>query len=96
MSHIWVLFAIRLYATGCYQRPVGEQWSISMSQPSISRCIHRVTDAINKNIFWQWLQFLMTPQARQFAREQFQNAPQPFEGAIGAIDCSHVAIIALT
>lgn len=36
----------------------------------------------------------MTPEAKQLAREQFQNAPQPFEGAIGAIDCTHVAIIA--
>ncbi|XP_024873458.1 putative nuclease HARBI1 [Temnothorax curvispinosus] len=89
-----VLSAIRLYATGCYQRPVGEQWGISMSQPSISRCIHRVTDAINENIFRQWVQFSMTPEARWFAREQFQNAPQPFEGAIGAIDCTHVAILA--
>lgn len=89
-----VLSAIRVYATGCYQRPVGEQWDISMSQPSISRCLHRVTDAINENIFRQWVQFPMTLQARQFAREQFRNAPQPFEGVIGAIDCTHVAIIA--
>ncbi|CAL1672157.1 unnamed protein product [Lasius platythorax] len=89
-----VLSAIRLYATGYYQRPVGEQWDISMSQSSISRCIHRVTDAINENIFRQWVQFPMTPEARQLAREQFQNARQPFEGAIGAIDCTHMAILA--
>jgi len=36
----------------------------------------------------------MTPEARHFAREQFRNARQPFEGAIGAIDCTHVAILA--
>jgi len=65
-----------------------------MSQPSISRCIHRVTDAINENIFRQWVQFPMTPEARHFAREKFRNARQPFEGAIGAIDCTHVAILA--
>lgn len=65
-----------------------------MSQSSISRCVHRVTDAINENIFRQWVQFLMTLEARRIAREQFQNARQPFEGAIGAIDCTHVAILA--
>lgn len=65
-----------------------------MSQPSISRCLHRVTDAINENIFRQWVQFPMTLQARQFAKEQFRNAPQSFEGVIGAIDCTHVAVIA--
>lgn len=36
----------------------------------------------------------MIPEAKQLAREQFRNAPQPFEGAIGAIDCTHVTIIA--
>jgi len=65
-----------------------------ISQPSISRCIHRVTDAINENIFRQWVQFPMTPEARHFAREQFRNAHHSFEGAIKAIDCTHIAILA--
>ncbi|KAL6420873.1 hypothetical protein ACFW04_014389 [Cataglyphis niger] len=39
-------------------------------------------------------QFSMTLEARRIAVEQFQNARQPFEGAIGAIDCTHVAILA--
>lgn len=86
---------MRFYATGCFQRPVGEQWGISMSQTSISRCIHKVADAINELIFRQWVQFPMTSGARQLARIQFQNARQPFEGAIGAIDCTHIAILAL-
>ncbi|XP_012215802.2 putative nuclease HARBI1 [Linepithema humile] len=89
-----VLSAVRFYATGCFQRPVGEQWGISMSQTSISRCIHKVTDAINELIFRQWVQFPMTPGARQLARMKFQNARQPFKGAIGAIDCTHIAILA--
>ena len=65
-----------------------------MSQSSISRCLHQVTDAINELIFRQWVQFPVTPQARHVAREKFLNACQPFEGAIGAIDCTHVAILA--
>ncbi|XP_059218266.1 uncharacterized protein LOC131994969 [Stomoxys calcitrans] len=52
-----VLAALRFFATGCYQRPVGEQWGISMSQPSISRCIHRVTNAINKNLYFPNVKF---------------------------------------
>ncbi|XP_015593759.1 putative nuclease HARBI1 [Cephus cinctus] len=89
-----ILSTVRFYATGCFQRPVGEQWGIIMSQPSVSRCIHRVTDAINEHIFRQWIQFPMTMEARQQARQQFQTASQPFDGAIGAIDCTHVAILA--
>ncbi|XP_024941996.1 putative nuclease HARBI1 isoform X2 [Cephus cinctus] len=89
-----ILSTVRFYATGCFQRPVGEQWGITMSQPSVSRCIHRVTDAINEHIFRQWIQFPMTMEARQQARQQFQTASQPFDGAIGAIDCTHLAILA--
>ncbi|XP_032690770.1 putative nuclease HARBI1 [Odontomachus brunneus] len=89
-----ILSAVRFYAIGCFQRPVGEQWGISMSQISISRCIHKVTDAINDLIFRQWEQFPISPGARQLARMQFQNARQPFEGALGAIDCTHIAIFA--
>lgn len=65
-----------------------------MSQTSINRCIHKVTDAINELIFRQWVQFPMTPGARQLARMKFQNARQPFKGAIGAIDCTYIAILA--
>jgi len=53
-----------------------------------------VTDAINDLIFRQWVQFPITPESRHLARMQFQNAHQLFEGAIRAIDCTHIAIIA--
>lgn len=89
-----VLSAIRFYATGCFQRPVGEQWGISLSQTSISRCLHKVTDAINKDLLRQWVKFPTTTYERHCAKEQFQSSSFPFEGCIGAIDCSHIAILA--
>ncbi|XP_065365537.1 putative nuclease HARBI1 [Calliphora vicina] len=83
-----VLATLRFYATECYQRPVGEQWGISMSQSSVSRCIHRVTDAINNTMF------PMTREERQTAKAIFASASSPFvAGTIGAIDCTHVAIL---
>ncbi|XP_067625334.1 putative nuclease HARBI1 [Eurosta solidaginis] len=89
-----VLAALRFYAPGCYQRPVGEQWGISMSQTSISRCVHRVTDAINNSLFFNHIKFPMTQIERQAAKEIFASAPSPFvPGAIGAIDCTHVSIL---
>lgn len=36
----------------------------------------------------------MTAVERQKARQTFEAAPQPFEGAIGAIDCTHINILA--
>ncbi|XP_046612245.1 putative nuclease HARBI1 [Neodiprion virginianus] len=90
---IQVLTAVRFYATGCYQRPVGDQWGISLSQSPVSRCIHDVTNAINERLLRPWVQFPMTPEDRQRAASQFATARQPFQGAIGAIDCTHVALL---
>ncbi|XP_068991139.1 putative nuclease HARBI1 [Neodiprion pinetum] len=87
-----VLTAVRFYATGYYQRPVGDQCDISLSQSSVSRCIRDVTNAINERLLKQWVQFPMTPEDRQRAASQFVTARQPFQGAIGAIDCTHVAL----
>lgn len=64
-----------------------------MSQPSISRAIHRVTDAINVSMFRQFVRFPMTAIERQAAKRAFVLAPSPFNGALGAIDCTHVSII---
>lgn len=86
---------MRFYATGCYQRPVGEQWDISLSQSTVSRYVHRVTDAINNTLFCATVKFPMTQLERQAAKTIFASAPSPFVGGtIGAIDCSHVSIIA--
>ncbi|XP_054746273.1 putative nuclease HARBI1 [Anastrepha obliqua] len=90
-----VLAALRFFATGCYQRPVGEQWGISMSQSSVSRSIHRVTAAINSSMFCAKVRFPMTQVERQAAKEIFASATSPFVGGtIGAIDCTHVSILA--
>lgn len=89
-----VLFAIRFYAQGCFQQSVGNQQQFNISQPSTSRCLHAVTEAINRRFLRRWVKFSMTAIDRQQAREKFATAPQPFEGAIGAIDCTFVHILA--
>ncbi|XP_017481234.1 PREDICTED: putative nuclease HARBI1 [Rhagoletis zephyria] len=89
-----VLAALRFFATGCYQRPVGEEWGISMSQSSVSRSIHRVTDAINYSMFCAKVRFPMTQIERQSAKETFASSLSSFvEGTIGAIDCTHISIL---
>lgn len=35
----------------------------------------------------------MTREERQAARTKFANAPQPFAGTIGAIDCTFINIL---
>lgn len=85
---------INFYAKGSYQRATGDNFIANVSQPSVSRCIHSVTNAINQKLLRRWVCFPMTENERDNARQKFSNTPQQFEGAIGAIDCSHVNIIA--
>lgn len=63
-----------------------------MSQPSVSRCIRKVTDAINDLLLRRWVKFPMTDMERHVAREKFRTAAQPFPGAIRAIDCTYINI----
>ncbi|KYN03448.1 Putative nuclease HARBI1 [Cyphomyrmex costatus] len=93
---IQTLITIQFYAHGSYQRPTGDQFNFNVSQPVVSRCLHAVTTLINQHLLRRWVQFPMTREARQEARTKFRNAPQPFEGAIGAIDCTFINILGPT
>lgn len=87
-----MLAAVYFYAKSSYQRATGDHFYLNVSQPSVSRCLHAITDAINNNLLKIWVTFPMTHTERNGAREEFQNAPQPFEGALGAIDCTFINI----
>lgn len=65
-----------------------------MSQKSVSRVIHAVTLAINENLLRIYVKFPMTQEERCAVKEKFRNAPQPFPDTIGAIDCTHIKILA--
>lgn len=93
-AEIQVLVAINFYANGSYQRPVGNQCELVISQPSTSRCIRRVTSLMNMHFLRRWIKFPMTAQERTAARNAFIHAPQSFPGCIGAIDCTHINILA--
>lgn len=91
---IQVLTTIGFFVHGSYQRPSGNQCELVISQPSTSRCVRKVTQLMNTHLLRQWIRFPMTPAERVTARNKFQRAPQPFPGAISAIDCTYINIIA--
>ncbi|KAJ8915693.1 hypothetical protein NQ315_000627 [Exocentrus adspersus] len=37
-----IFTALRFYATGCYQRAIGEQYQLGLSQTSVHRCVHEL------------------------------------------------------
>jgi hypothetical protein len=91
---IQVLVAIGFFAHGSYQRPAGNQCELVVSQPTTSRCIRKVTQLINIHLLRQWIKFPMTAQEKAAAQNKFALAAQPFPGAIGAIDCTYINILA--
>ncbi|VEN38851.1 unnamed protein product [Callosobruchus maculatus] len=88
-----VLVTLRFYATGSYQEIVGSCIFSAISQPSTSRCIQEVTDALNThNILNAWITFPSTINEMETLRTRFYNKHQ-LPGVIGVIDCTHVAIV---
>ncbi|XP_071570182.1 putative nuclease HARBI1 [Temnothorax nylanderi] len=91
---IQVLVAIGFFAHGSYQRPAGNQCELVVSQPTASRCIRKVARVINIRLLRQWIKFPMTAQEKAAVQNKFAQAAQPFPGAIGAIDCTYINILA--
>ncbi|XP_025158261.1 putative nuclease HARBI1 [Harpegnathos saltator] len=94
VPEIKVLIAIQFYAQGSYQRSVGNQFQWIVSQSTTSRCLHAVTEAINRRLLRRWVKFPMTEENRQQARAKFSATFYSFESAIAAIDCTFIHIIA--
>lgn len=42
---------------GSYQRPVGNDFMVAISQTCVSRCIHEVIDAINCHLADRYIKF---------------------------------------
>lgn len=48
---------------------------LNTCQPSVSRCIHAVTDGINQCLFKKWIKFSMIGAELQKAEENIVYAP---------------------
>ncbi|KAG8181030.1 hypothetical protein JTE90_024776 [Oedothorax gibbosus] len=88
-----VFTALRFFGSGSYQSSISNDIHISMAQQSASNCIRQVADAINEIMFQEYIYFPSSPQElAQIKLDFYQYCQLP--GVIGAIDCTHVAIIA--
>ncbi|XP_071580831.1 putative nuclease HARBI1 [Temnothorax nylanderi] len=91
---VQVLVAFGFFANGSYQRPAGNQCELVVSQPCANRCIRKVVLLMNIHFLRRWISFPITAEEKTSTRNKFAQAPQPFPGAIGAIDCTHINILA--
>lgn len=83
---------LHFYATGTYQRIIGRSFDISMSQQSVSRAVHEVTNALIHAFSEQWVHFPRNAEQKNMIKQRFM-AERHFPGVIGAIDCSQVEIL---
>lgn len=50
--------ALRFFASGSYQMDIGKNIYVSVSQPTVSRCIHEVINIITRpEIMREWIKF---------------------------------------
>ncbi|GBP06348.1 Putative nuclease HARBI1 [Eumeta japonica] len=92
-TEVKVLTAFSFYATGSYQRSVGDSTYLSMAQCTVSNCIREVTDALNHPaIVQKYIKFPLNPEERNKIKKEFYEECG-IPGVIGCIDCTHVAII---
>lgn len=87
-----ILTTLRFYATGSYQRCIGEEYNCGLSQSAIHFCVHEVTTVIIENLVPQLISFPNTVEERNIVKSQFM-AKSGFPGTIGAIDGTHIAIL---
>ncbi|KAB0800519.1 hypothetical protein PPYR_06259 [Photinus pyralis] len=91
---IRILIALRFFASGSYQMDVGSNLFMSVSQPTVSRCISEVSDAFNvPAIFNRFVRFPHNFEELDRVRMGFFEKYN-FPGVVGCIDCTHVAIVA--
>lgn len=82
---------LRFYATGSYQRCVGQEYYSGMSQTAVHRCVHEVTQA-PANISNQFISLPNTQDKRNFIKNEIMQR-WGFPGVVGIIDGFHVAIL---
>ncbi|XP_032682817.1 uncharacterized protein LOC116849602 [Odontomachus brunneus] len=80
-----ILTCLSFFASGSYQRRIGQDFLSCMCQASISGTIHSVVQALNQ-IMRQWIQFPI----EDFDIEFLIHCN--FPGVIGATDGTHIAI----
>ncbi|KAJ8953404.1 hypothetical protein NQ318_023521 [Aromia moschata] len=72
-NYIKIFAALRFYATGSYQRDIGLSYNVSLSQSSVHRCIHQVTQVIEEVLAPNEVSFPKTQPEQNRIKEVFMQ-----------------------
>lgn len=84
--------ALNFFATGGYQRLLGQRYSLQMCQSSVSNCIKEMTNVIFEHLKQEWIKFPVTTEEKREKKFRFMEETR-FPGVIGCIDCTHIKIL---
>ena len=86
-KHLKVFIGLRYLATGAFQSLLGDELSIQVSQPTISRAVTQFLNAVvaKRNLFISWPED--TTATRKFFFEKYR-----MPNVVGCIDGTHVQI----
>ncbi|KAJ8944584.1 hypothetical protein NQ314_009455 [Rhamnusium bicolor] len=88
-----IFTTLYFFSNGSYQRVIGNCYALSMAQNTVSNCVNEVSSLMVRHMSDNWIVFPSTPEEKLAIKETFMNRTN-FPGVIGAVDCTHVAIIA--
>ncbi|XP_067629784.1 putative nuclease HARBI1 [Eurosta solidaginis] len=83
--------ALRFFGEGAYQKGVGRQVDVGMSQSSFGYVLSEVLNVFEECLCNQWIKWLTKDEMREIGLDFHQQFNIP--GIIGCIDGTHVSII---
>ncbi|XP_065310694.1 putative nuclease HARBI1 [Dermacentor albipictus] len=87
-----VICALRFYATGGFQTAVGSEATVSLSQPSVSRCVRAVSEAIAcVGTEQRWVSFPRTRSEIALVKQGFLRSGN-ISDVVGCVDGTYIAI----
>lgn len=86
--------ALNFYASGSYQRRVGQDAFACMSQTCVSRCIKSISQAIATKMMDEHIKFPQSIEDIQQLNDEFQQLTD-FPGVFGLVDGTHIALAAM-
>ncbi|XP_053969007.1 putative nuclease HARBI1 [Anastrepha ludens] len=88
---LWFVSVLYFLANGSYQSVIGNCHFSAMSQPSVSRCIEQVCKMVVEHKHFE-ISFPHEAEHYNSIKRGFHNK-FGIKGVIGAIDCTHIAIL---
>jgi hypothetical protein len=87
-----VLIFLNFVGSGSFQTGVGRDMNLSVSQPVVSRIVNNISHLFTVHLLPRYVKFPTSEEGIAHVKAGFLNT-QNFPNTIGAIDCTHIAII---